>query len=106
MAESQLFDVMTPLGFKVHCTEAYWQFISQQKHPVMAGRLQQVIETLKDPDEVRQSLKDPRVYLFYRADLKRWIAAVAKQEDGQAFLVTAYPTDNIKIGDVLWARSK
>jgi len=77
LAEMIAFDVMTPLGFRVHCTVEYWQFISQQKHPVMAGKLDQVIKTLEAPDEIRRSQKDPKVHLFYRADLKRWIAAVA-----------------------------
>jgi hypothetical protein len=32
------FEVMTPLGFRVRVTHAYWELIITIKHPVMAGR--------------------------------------------------------------------
>jgi hypothetical protein len=67
------------------------------------GELQQV---LADPDEVRRSRKDPNVLLFYGGAGSRWLCAVARREDGTAFLITAYPTDAIKAGDTTWTRSK
>ena len=74
-----LFDVLTPLGFYVHVTEAYWQLITTIKHPVMANRLADVQTALQYPDEVRQSQVDPAVYLFYKSEReKRWVCAVAK----------------------------
>jgi hypothetical protein len=35
-----LFEVLTPLGFKVGVTKSYWEVIIKIKHPVMAGREQ------------------------------------------------------------------
>ena len=32
------FEVMTPLGFRVRVTHAYWELIVTIKHPAMAGR--------------------------------------------------------------------
>ena len=32
-----LFEVLTPLGFHVRVTCAYWTLITTIKHPVMAG---------------------------------------------------------------------
>jgi len=32
-----LFEVMTPLGFRVRVTRGYWDLIVSVKHPVMAG---------------------------------------------------------------------
>lgn len=101
-----LFEVRTRLGFTVRCTRAYWGFIASVKHPVMAGREEEVREVLGDPDEVRQSRKDANVYLFYRGATPRWICAVARRENGTGFLITAYPTDAIKAGERLWTRSK
>ena len=31
------FEVLTPLGFRVRVTRAYWELIVTVKHPVMAG---------------------------------------------------------------------
>ncbi len=65
-----LFDVMTPLGFRVHCSEAYW-LSKIIDHPVMADRVEDVKRALNEPEEVRLSRADEEVYLFYRSDKKR-----------------------------------
>ena len=77
-----------------------------QKHPALRGREEEVRRALADPDEVRQSRKDPSVLLFYRGAKPRWTCAVTKAEGGSGFLVTAYPTDAIKIGVTVWTRSR
>jgi hypothetical protein len=103
--EDLLFAVLTPLGFRVRVTRSNWQRITTVKHPVMAGRQDDVRETLVHPDEVRQSRRDPAVYLFYRAErAKRWIVAVSRLVDDEGFLITTYPTDSIKEGVRIWPR--
>jgi hypothetical protein len=105
MAES-VFEIATPLGFVVSCSREYWAFIVGQKHPVLSDREQDVAQALADPDEIRQSRKDPNVYLFYRGGSPRWLCAVARRAQGSGFLITAYPTDAIKAGVTVWTRSK
>ena len=80
-----LFEVMTPLGFRVRVTRAYWRIITEIKHPVMRGREEDVKETLRNP-------------------VGRWVCAVAKRLNGEGFLITTYPTDAIKEGE-RWPRS-
>lgn len=100
-----IFDVLTPLGFRVRVTHTYWELIVTVKHPVMAGREDDVRETLQHPDMVRQSKSDPDVYLFYRAERRgRWVCAVVKRLDGDGFLITTYPTDAVKEGVQIWPR--
>ncbi len=101
-----LFDVVTPLGFPVRCTRAYWEQVILEKHPVLRGREEEVSLALAEPDEVRRSRKDLAVLLFYRGNTPRWTCAVARRDDGRGFLVTAYPTDAIKIGETVWTRSR
>ena len=97
------FEVMTPLGFRVRVTHAYWELIVTIKHPVMAGREEDVKKTLEQPDEICQSKSDQTVYLFYKAEReKRRICAVSKQTGEEGFLITAYPTDGIKEGVPIW----
>jgi hypothetical protein len=101
-----LFEITTPLGFSVRCSQSYWDNVLLAKHPVLRGREADVRAALGDPDEVRRSRKDPAVLLFYRGGPLRWTCAVTKVEGGGGFLVTAYPTDAIKIGETIWTRSR
>ncbi len=100
-----LFDVQTPLGFRVRVTAAYWELIITVKHPVMAGRQNDVKDTLGNPSEIRRSKNDPAVYLFYKPErIGRWVCAVARRLDSGGFLITAYPTDAVKEGEPIWPR--
>jgi len=100
-----LFDIMTPLGFRVHVTHAYWEIIVSIKHPVMKGCEENVKRALERPDEIRQSKSDENVYLFYRAErVKRWMCVVSKRTGEDGFLITTYPTDSIKEGTKVWHR--
>ena len=102
---SLLFEVLTPLGFRVRVTRAYWQLIITVKHPVMAGREADVQATLQQPTEIRVSKSDPNVFLFYKPErIGRWVCAVTKQLDGEGFLITTYPTDAIKEGVHIWPK--
>ena len=98
-----LFEVMTPLGFRVRVTRAYWEIIISIKHPVMKSREEDVKKTLEHPDEIRQSKSDENVYLFYKAEqAKRWICVVSKRTGEEGFLITTYPTDAVKEGTQVW----
>ncbi len=100
-----LFEVLTPLGFRVRVGCSYWQLIVTLKHPVMAGRESDVRRTLEKPDEIRLSRRDSAVYLFYRSEHgNRWVCAVAKRLDAEGYLITTYPTDAIKEGTRVWPK--
>lgn len=100
-----LFEARTPLGLLVRDSRARGEMISTVKHPVMPGRASSVKATLENPDEVRQSRTDLEVLLFYKAEAaRRWVCAITKRADADAFLVTAYPTDAIKEGVRIWPK--
>jgi hypothetical protein len=100
-----IFEVETPLSFRVRSSRAYWAFIALHKHPAIRGQRRGIMRALAEPDEVRRSRKDANVLLFYRKSGSRWLAAVVRREDGTGFLITAYPTDSIKAGETVWTRS-
>ena len=100
-----LFEIETPLGFRVRVTRSRWKFISNIKHPAMSGKELSVKAALETPDQIRQSRSDSNVFLFYKAEQsKRWVCAVAKEAGGYGFLITAYPTDAIKEGVKVWPK--
>jgi hypothetical protein len=104
VADEILFEVPTPLDFIVRVSDNYWTLIVTIKHPVMRGRETDVQNTLKRPDEIRQSRNDPTIHLFYKLESpKRWICAVVKRLNGDGFLITTFPTDAIKEGQLIWS---
>jgi hypothetical protein len=107
MASDILFEVSTPLGFRVHVTRGYWEFVVTVNHPVMRERATEVQDALHTPDEVRQSRSDPAAFLFSRAEVSgHWSCAVTNQLNDTGFLITTYPTDAIKEGEWVWGRSR
>ena len=104
MNQPLVIDIETPLGFRVICSEEYWERITSIKHPAMRDRLEDVRNTLSNPDEVRRSVSDQNVFLFHRRARPRWVCAVVRRENDIGYLITAYPADKIKQGEVVWRR--
>jgi hypothetical protein len=100
-----LFEVITPLGFRVRVSRERWNLITTVKHPIMAGREDIVRAALENPEQIRESRSDSEVLLFYRAERSsRWVCAVAKRAAELGILITAYPTDAIKEGTQVWPK--
>ncbi|MBE9166905.1 hypothetical protein IQ238_04930 [Pleurocapsales cyanobacterium LEGE 06147] len=96
------FEILTPLDFTVRTSESYWQCLII-KHPDIENLEELVKQTLASPDEVRRSSRDSDVFLFYLTrNEKRWVVAVARRLNGNGFLITAYQTDAIKEGEIIW----
>jgi hypothetical protein len=96
------FEASTPFGFRVRCSGRHWEFLVRWKHPVLEGRSSEVVRLLEFPEHVRRSRTDPAVLLFYRRCEKRWLCGVVRMAASGAFLVTAYPTDALKAGEIVW----
>lgn len=104
-ARRTLFVIDTRFGFAVRTTRGYWTLITGVKHPSLAGQERAVMRTLSDPDEVRMSKVDRSVYLFYRRSGRRHLCVVTKRISAKSgFIMTAYFTDKIKEGQLLWKR--
>jgi hypothetical protein len=98
-----LFDLTTPLGFRVHTTLEYWNKLII-KHPEIEDKLQEVINTLENPAEIRKSKRDKLILLFYSVSGRYLLCVVSKRIKDDAFLVTAYITNKVKEGEVLWRK--
>ncbi len=97
------FKILTPLDIEVRTTIGYWQYLIDIKHPVMKNKEALVKNTLKNPDEIRQSKIDKEIFLYYKKFDKLY-CIVAKHTNSHGFLITAYPTDKIKEGDLIWKK--
>ncbi|MFQ5742343.1 MAG: PBECR2 nuclease fold domain-containing protein [Acidobacteriota bacterium] len=96
-------------GRSIRVTEERLEHL-ETSHPEMREQLERLKETLRDPERVVRSRTDPDVELFYRRFgetpvTEKFLCAVVKSGDLDAFLVTAYFTDSAKRGDMLWERT-
>jgi hypothetical protein len=101
---SDAIDVETPLGFRVRCIEERWRLISEMKHPVLRNLRDRVVEAIREPDEIRRSIRDRQVLVFHKRWQLRWMSAVVRVTATGGFLVTAYPADKIKAGELVWTK--
>jgi hypothetical protein len=100
-----LYDLYDP---KIRLTQKREQHIFSD-HPEMVGQINKIKETLKDPDKIIRSKSDELVQLFYRNYLKtpvtnKFLCLVVKISETESFIITAYFTDAIKNGDILWKK--
>ena len=77
------------------------------EHPEMAGMAAEIERVLRQPQLVRRSRSDAAVRLFYEFYAKtvidgKWLCVVVKYVPKDAFVVTAYLTDQPKAGEDLW----
>lgn len=70
---------------------------------------QEIERVLQFPTEVRVSRSDETVRLFYEFYAKtmvggKWLCVVVKYAPEDAFMVTAYLTDQLKAGETIWPK--
>jgi hypothetical protein len=105
-AEMQLFKDIH--GRSIRLTEERRLHL-QTEHPEMAEQLPRIKETLTGPDKIIRSRTDEAVELFYKhypstPVTQKFLCVVVKTLLDDNFIVTAYYTDTIKRGAILWEK--
>jgi hypothetical protein len=77
------------------------------EHPEMKDMGAEIELVVRQPQLVRRSRSDAAVRLFYEFYAQtavggKWLCVVVKYEENDAFVVTAYLTDQPKAGEDLW----
>jgi hypothetical protein len=96
-------------GRSVRLTDERLEHI-EGDHPEMANQLSRIMETLSEPEKIVRSRTDPEVELFYRfyeltSVTSKFLCVVVKVLPYHNFIITAYYTDRVKRGDVLWKKT-
>jgi len=106
IASDVYFEIITPLGVKIRTTKEYWLKIITIKHPVIARYQDKVKESLRDPDEVRQSREDPRVHLYYVDIGNIYVCTVCDHlNEKSGYIITAYLTKRIREGEKIHVKN-
>lgn len=93
-------------GRSLRLTEERREHI-QTAHPELTNLEDRLAPTIRVPDRIVQSRTDDTVELFYRyfettPVTSKHLCAVVKAATENPFIITAYFTDSIKRGEVLW----
>jgi hypothetical protein len=100
-----LIRARSPIGIETRSHRGYWNRKAVASHPSMKGKENLVLMAIESPFQIRQSVKDDLVYLFYKESAKRYICAVVRKVDeSSGFLITAYESDAIKDGVLIWEK--
>lgn len=100
-----LFEVKDVFGKLIRTTNTYWKKIFLVKHKELNIEKKKVIETIENPDEVRVSIQDKYIFLFYKKLEKNHLVVVVKYLNNHGFVVTIYQTSKLKRkGKKIWQK--
>jgi hypothetical protein len=95
-------------GRTIRLTDERMQHILE--HPEMHGMVERIPETLRNPEQVLESVSDSQARLYYRfyvgtAVGDKHLCVVVKLTDNDAFVLTAYLSRGPVEGKRLWPKS-
>ncbi len=81
----------------------------ERAHPEMRGQTEKIRVTLEEPELVVESRVDEQTELVYRQFgstpvTEKYLCVVVQAASESPFIVTAYFTDSVKAGEVLWEK--
>lgn len=102
-----VFKVLSKIGKVISLDEDRWRHVLE--HPEMENQLDRTKKTVVNPDEIRQSVHDPSILLFYKLHeetpvTEKYLLAVIKILNREGFIVTAFFTDRVKKGGLVWRK--
>ena len=91
-----IFETEDKSGRKIHLSKERWAHI--QKHPGMSDQIEQIKETLENPNVINKFEYDPDVRFYYKyyKERKEYLFISVKYLNGKGFIITALYTDKIK----------
>ena len=94
-------------GRRILLTDEGWNHILERHHYMIDFR-DEIGQTLQKAEEIRRSTTAPQTtslyYKWYHETFRgdKWVCVVVKALPDEAFVVSAYVTERIKDGEVIW----
>lgn len=98
---------MDVFGRKIRLTNERGMHILQRAE--MKGQENKIIDTLKEPEIIRHSIWDKNAHLYYKFYRKtpvtqKYLLVAVKVFNSEGFVITAFFTDRIKKGEIIWKK--
>ena len=95
-----VFEVVDKSGRKIRLTKERWKHITTptSPHAYMTNYLEEIKQTLENPDKVVVSVYDDKKgnhYKYYKNN-KKYLRVAVKYLNGTGFVITAYFVRNIE----------
>ena len=92
----RIFEVKDKSGRNIYLTDERWNHIL--KHQEMANQVEQIKDTLLNPDKITTVSYDSDVHFYYRyyKNRKGYLFISVKYLNGEGFIITSFYTDKIK----------
>lgn len=105
-----IFEVVDCRGITISCSEQNWNGKILGSRPFMKDWLPIITKAIKKPHFIcKDSVKEDRnvYYMFYQYEDNKYIKVVVRLSSSKkGFVISAFPTDNGKVGEVIiWTRS-
>lgn len=102
-----VFEVIDRFGRKIRLTDERQKHLLKKRE--MRNQEERLKETLISLDQVRRSVKDKNVLIFYKyysntPVTKKHLAVVTKTLNKEGFILSSYFTDRIKEGVEVWKK--
>lgn len=102
-----VFKVPSKLKKTIRLDAERWNHVL--KHPEMKNQINRIKETLTSPDSVRESIHETSTWLFYKLYTgtpvtKKYLLVITKILNEEGFIVTAFFTDKVKKGGLVWKK--
>ena len=81
----------------IELTQEQWSHIVE--HPEMSNQIEQIKETLEQPDKIITSPEDSSLNYYFKHynEFKKFLLVAAKYLNGTGFIITAFYTTKIEI---------
>ena len=101
-------DLIDVRGRRIRLTEERVTHL-ETDHPEMKGQIERAHETVADPDRIVSARSDEKAELYYRLYTEtpvtmKFMCVVVKDSETDGFVVTAYYTDSVKKGTLVWQK--
>ena len=92
----KIFKIKDKTDRGIYLTNERWKHI--QKHPAMSDKLENIKETLQNPNTIESFEFDLKVKFYYRyyKERKEYLFVSVKYLNGNGFIITSFFTDKIK----------
>ena len=95
-----VFEIIDKTGRKIHLSKERWKHITSQTspHAYMANFLDEIKQTLINPDKIVSSINNDTKVNYYRHYKKRkkYLRVIVNYLNGEGVIITAYFVGNIR----------
>ncbi len=91
------FEIIDKTGRKIRLTQKQWTHMTK-KHPYIEKYLEEIKQTLKNPDKILKNEDKGYYYKYYKYLKKpnRFILVIVKYLNNEGFIITTYLESKIK----------